>query len=194
MAHELPAPAESGRVYEETHLVGPGDTTPSGRMRLDEIARWLQDVAFGDLVDAGLRDEGFWILRRTRLIVERFPRFAEELRLRTFCTGASALAAERRTSVSGSEGAAVEAVSIWVNIDRETRVPARLPEAFWDAYGDSTSGRKARLSAPGASARPTSTSPATSTTPSTGSSSRNGSTANRRAASTPRSSIGRPRP
>ena len=144
MAHELPAPAESGRVYEETHLVGPGDTTPSGRMRLDEIARWLQDVAFGDLVDAGLRDVGFWILRRPRIIVVGFPRFAVVLRLRTFCTGASALAAERRTTVSGSEGAAVEAVSIWVNIDRETRVPARLPEAFWDAYGDSTSGRKAR--------------------------------------------------
>ena len=144
MADELAEPSESGRVYEETHLVGPGDVTPGGRMRLDEIARWLQDVAFGDLVDAGLRDEGFWILRRTRLMVERFPRFAEALHLRTFCTGASALAAERRTSISGSEGAAVEAVAIWVNIDRETRMPARLPDAFWNAYGDATDGRKAR--------------------------------------------------
>src|SRR3954453_15530541 len=32
---ELPEPSESGRVYEETHLVGPGDVSPGGRMRLD---------------------------------------------------------------------------------------------------------------------------------------------------------------
>jgi acyl-ACP thioesterase len=113
-------------------------------MRLDEIARWLQDVAFGDLVDAGLSGEGFWIVRRTRLRVERFPRFAEELRLSTFCTGASALAAERTTRIEGTEGAALEAVSIWVNVDPETRMPARLPDGFFTAYGESVAGRKAR--------------------------------------------------
>ena len=142
-------------------------------MRLDEIARWLQDVAFGDLVDAGLAGEGFWIVRRTRLVVERFPRFAEKLRLDTFCTGASALAAERRTSIQGSDGAAVEAVSIWVNLDPETRMPARLPDGFFAAYGEAVAGRKARgrLRHPappdgaterlGPSATPTSTSPGT---------------------------------
>jgi len=113
-------------------------------MRLDEIARWLQDVAFGDLVDAGLGGAGFWVVRRTRMLVERFPRFAETVRLRTFCTGASALAAERRTTVTSAEGTALEAVSIWVNLDPETRMPARLPNAYWAAYGDAIAGRKAR--------------------------------------------------
>jgi acyl-ACP thioesterase len=126
------------------HLVGPGDVTPDGRMRLDEIARWLQDVAFGDLVDAGLGGVGFWIVRRTRMVVERFPRFAEGVRLQTYCSGASALAAERRTTVTSGEGAAMEAVSIWVNLDPETRMPARLPDAFFAAYGDATAGRRAR--------------------------------------------------
>jgi acyl-ACP thioesterase len=124
--------------------VGPGDVTPDGRMRLDEIARWLQDVAFGDLVDAGLGGVGFWIVRRTRMVVERFPRFAESLSLRTWCSGASALAAERRTAISSPGGASLEAVSIWVNIDPETRMPARLPEAFFEAYGEAAAGRKAR--------------------------------------------------
>jgi acyl-ACP thioesterase len=141
---ELPGPAPGGRVYSESHLVGPADVTPAGRMRLDEIARWLQDVAFGDLVDAGHAGEGFWIVRRTRIVVERFPGFAEDLRLATFCTGASPLAAERRTSIEGSAGAAVEAVSIWVNLDPETRMPARLPEGFHVAYGAAAAGRRAR--------------------------------------------------
>jgi acyl-ACP thioesterase len=144
VSEELALPAPDGRVYEETHLVGPGDVTPDGRMRLDELARWLQDVAFGDLVNAGLVGAGFWVVRRTRMVVERFPRFAESLRLETFCTGASALAAERRTTVTSTEGPAVEAVSIWVNLDPQTRMPARLPESFWAAYGDATAGRKAR--------------------------------------------------
>jgi acyl-ACP thioesterase len=113
-------------------------------MRVDELARWLQDVAFADLVDAGLVDAGFWVVRRTRMAVERFPRFAESLRLETFCTAASALAAERRTTVTSADGAALEAVSIWVNLDPGTRMPARLPESFWAAYGDATAGRKAR--------------------------------------------------
>lgn len=144
VSDDLPPRDPSGRVYEETRIVGPADVTPAGRMRLDEIARWLQDVAFGDLVDAGHADEGFWIVRRTRLVVERFPVFAERLGLETFCTGASALAAERRTTASGSAGAQVEAVSIWVNLDPETRMPARLPEGFFAAYGTATAGRKAR--------------------------------------------------
>jgi acyl-ACP thioesterase len=113
-------------------------------MRVDELARWLQDVAFADLVDAGLVDAGFWVVRRTRMVVERFPRFAESLRLETFCTAASALAAERRTTVTSADGTALEAVSIWVNLDPVTRMPARLPESFWAAYGDATAGRKAR--------------------------------------------------
>ncbi len=141
---ELTAPAPNGRTYEESHLVGPGDVMPDGRMRLDEIARWLQEVAFGDLVDSGFAGEGFWIVRRTRMAIERFPRFAETLRLSTFCTGASALAAERRTSVAGSDGGAVEAVSIWVNLDPKTRLPARLPDGFYSAYGEAVAGRKAR--------------------------------------------------
>jgi acyl-ACP thioesterase len=112
-------------------------------MRLDELARWLQDVAYGDVVDAGLTDAGFWIVRRSRIRVDRFPRFPAELRLRTFCSGVSPLAAERRTTVDG-HGASVEAVAIWVNLDPSTRLPARLPEAFRAACGSAGAARRAR--------------------------------------------------
>ena len=40
-----------------------GDVDPSGRLRLDAIARYLQDVASDDAADAGL-DTG-WVARRT---------------------------------------------------------------------------------------------------------------------------------
>jgi acyl-ACP thioesterase len=138
----IPGPV-GARIYEESHRVGPADVTPAGRMRLDEIARWLQDLAYADIVDAGLSDVGFWIVRRCRIRVERFPRFPAELRLRTFCSGVSPLAAERRTSIDG-DGARVETVAVWVNLDPSTRLPARLPERFRAAYGPIAAERRAR--------------------------------------------------
>jgi acyl-ACP thioesterase len=143
MDDELIVPPAGARVYEERHRVGPADVTTAGRMRLDEIARWLQDLAYADLVDAGLADVGFWVVRRCRIRVERFPRFSAELRLRTFCSGLSPLAAERRTTIDG-DGAAVEAVAVWINLDPQTRLPARLPERFRAAYGPVAGARRAR--------------------------------------------------
>jgi len=140
---ELIAPPAGARVYEERHRVGPADVTTAGRMRLDEIARWLQDLAYSDLVDAGLEDVGFWVVRRCRIRVERFPRFPSELRLRTFCSGLSPLAAERRTTIDG-DGSAAEAVAVWISLDPETRHPARLPERFRAAYGPVAGSRRAR--------------------------------------------------
>src|SRR5205814_9256418 len=43
-----------GRVFEREMLPGLADASGSGRVRVDAIARWLQDVAYADLVAAGL--------------------------------------------------------------------------------------------------------------------------------------------
>lgn len=131
---ELGPVPSSGRVFEEHLRVGPGGVTPGNRARFDQIACWLQDLACHDVVDGDLDGAGFWIVRRTRIRVERFPRFTEKLRLRTFCSGASRALAERRTSIDGDYGAAIEAVSVWVNVDPESHLPARLPEGFMAAY------------------------------------------------------------
>jgi acyl-ACP thioesterase len=133
-ADELVPVPSSGRVFEDHLRVGPADVTPADRAGLDRIASWLQDIAYHDVVDGGLEGAGFWIVRRTRIRVERFPRFTENLRLRTFCGGASRALAERRTSIDGDAGAAIETVSVWVNVDPESHLPARLPEEFMAAY------------------------------------------------------------
>jgi hypothetical protein len=58
---------------------GIADADGDGRCRLDAMARWLQDIAYADLIDAGFEGEGAWIVRRTRIRVEAFPRFGEDL-------------------------------------------------------------------------------------------------------------------
>jgi acyl-ACP thioesterase len=133
-----------GRIFEQRIRPGIADADASGRCRLDAIARWLQDVAYADLVDAGFEGRGAWIVRRTRIRVERFPRFGEELSLRTFCSGIGRFSAERRTSVGG-DGAAVETASLWICMDPERGRPMRFDQDFIDAYAESAGGRDASV-------------------------------------------------
>jgi acyl-ACP thioesterase len=134
----------AGRSFQQTMRPGIADADDAGRCRLDAMARWLQDIAYTDLIDAGFEGEGAWIVRRTRIRVEAFPRFGDELELRTFCSGIGRFSAERRTSISGS-GAAVETVALWVCLDPERGRPMRFPPEFLAAYEESAGGRDANV-------------------------------------------------
>jgi acyl-ACP thioesterase len=123
---------------------GVADGDAGGRCRLDAIARWLQDIAYGDLVDAGFEGRGAWIVRRTRIRVETFPRFGDQLELRTFCSGIGRFSAERRTSILG-ETAAVETVALWICLDPERGRPIRFDEDFLATYQESAAGRDANV-------------------------------------------------
>jgi acyl-ACP thioesterase len=123
---------------------GIADGDAAGRCRLDAIARWLQDVAYADLIDSGFEGRGAWIVRRTRIQVGRFPRFGEDLTLRTFCSGIGRFSAERRTSIRGRT-AAVEAGSLWVCLDPERGRPMRFSPDFIAVYEESAGGRDANV-------------------------------------------------
>jgi acyl-ACP thioesterase len=141
---ELVAPPAGGRVFAHPAAVGLADVAPSGRARLDAIARWLQDAALADWVDADLGGGGVWVLRRLRLRVERFPRFGAALTVETFCSGTGALVAERRSTVRDDAGAAVQAVALWVHLDPDGAHPRPVPAGFEAIYGAATAGRRVR--------------------------------------------------
>ncbi|HEY3961167.1 MAG TPA: acyl-ACP thioesterase domain-containing protein [Gaiellaceae bacterium] len=116
------------------------DTDASGRLRLDAVARYLQDVASDDWLDAGFESsESVWVVRRTELTVEQ-P-FADDgvVALKTWCSGIAAAAASRRYSLTGDRGGRIEAESVWIHLDRELQ-PVRLPESFREVYGPSAAG------------------------------------------------------
>ena len=141
----MPGPA-SGRSFTGRHRVGAADVGADGGAHVFAIARWLQETAFADGLDSGFGAEAFWIIRRLRLDIRRLPAFPEKLELTTWCSGKGKTVAERRTTISGEGGADVAAEAIWVHVDPETRMPARLPAEFEEIYGPSTEGRKARAS------------------------------------------------
>ncbi len=138
---------EVGRVYGGRQRVRLGDITPSGTVRLDAVARYLQDVANDDAYDSGIANPAEWVVRRTVIEVRQPAHLREDLELRTFCSGTGPCWAERRTSVQGSSGASIEAATLWVQVAAASGRPVRLDPHFVAVYGPSAAGRtvKARL-------------------------------------------------
>jgi acyl-ACP thioesterase len=147
----VPRPGEV-RQFAHERWAGVAEVAPSGRLRLDSIARWAQDVAWADVVDAGLRDLTIWLVRRTRIRVRHFPRLDESYRLTTYVTGLGRMWAERRTDivpVGEDSGPIAEVSCLWVHIDPERLLPTPVHQVEIDMWtGPSTRPIKARLHHP----------------------------------------------
>ncbi len=145
-----PSPSEQGRVFRGLRRCRLGDVTSAGRLRLDALARYAQDVSDDDTTDAGLGDELGWVVRRTMIDVVASARLAEDLTFTTFCSGLGRRWAERRLRVVGSDGAHYEIATLWIGVDLETGRPRTLTDRFLAIYETAAAGRKvsARLILP----------------------------------------------
>jgi acyl-ACP thioesterase len=133
--------AGPGRRYRGEARVRLADVDRTGRVRLDALARYLQDVGNDDAIDAIPGDAMNWVVRRTTVEVGRWAGFREDLTLTTWSSGAGGRWAERRTTITGDRGAHVEAAVLWIHVDPTSGRPLRLPASFAAAYGASHGGR-----------------------------------------------------
>lgn len=138
------------RVFAASRVVRGTDVITDGRLRLDAMARYLQDAAEDDVTDAGLREPYVWVLRRCALDITGFPRLGQPLTVRTFCSGTGPRWAERTTTLAGDGGELVRATAVWAAVDRDTGRPCPLGAQFHRIYGPSARGRtvSARLAHP----------------------------------------------
>jgi acyl-ACP thioesterase len=157
MEPDWPVRPTEGRVFESSRRVRLADSGADGAVRLDAIARYLQDVATDDSDDAGFATgpgaDHVWVVRQTamRLVPgARWPNLGDHIRLATWCGGLGRAWAIRRTDVSVPGGAAVETSALWIHLDDRGR-PARLDERFLATYAGAGGGRSAstRVRAPG---------------------------------------------
>jgi len=135
---------QTGRVFHGRQRVRLGDIDPVGRLRLDAVARYLQDVANDDAYDSGIANPAEWVVRRTVVEIRRSAVLREDLDLATFCSGTGASWAERRTVIRGELGAEIDAASLWIQVDAASGRPARLTPDFAAVYGPSAGGRVVR--------------------------------------------------
>ena len=141
-----------GRRYCTQYKVRLGDVGADGSLRLDGVARLLQDVATDDWDESGLDTDDHWVVRRTALRLAeggRWPRYKELLTLTTWCGGVGAAWAERRTNIEVAGQVVLEASALWVPIDA-TGHPVRISAEFMRIYGETIQGRKvsSRVPAP----------------------------------------------
>jgi acyl-ACP thioesterase len=152
---ELVGRPERGRVFKQSRRPALADCAPSGRVRLDALARWAQDIAYADAEDAGLSESAAWVIRRARIRVRRFPRFGEQFELATFCSGLGRMWAERRTSMArvadgavadgadadGAHADGVELAALWVHLDPRDGRPFPLTADELATWGETAGGR-----------------------------------------------------
>jgi len=113
----------------------------TGRVRLDAVARFLQDAAIEDVQETGWGvPEHLWVVRAIRVDVFAPLLHDGELEVVTWCSGVAAIAAGRRWSIAGDAGGRIEVDSVWIHLDRETQ-PARIDD--FGVYAAAADGRHA---------------------------------------------------
>lgn len=139
-----------GRRFSGFRKVRLGDVSRSGRLRLDALTRYTQDVSDDDTTSAGLDIKPAWVVRRTSIEVMKAAELGEELEFVTYCSALGRSWAERRLEISGSLGARYDVVTLWICIDPVNGRPHTLTEQFRNLFAGSTGGRtvKARLTHP----------------------------------------------
>jgi acyl-ACP thioesterase len=135
----VPIPT-TGRTYAAQRRIRLSDMDARGRMRLDALARFLQDTAIDDVQETGWGlPEHLWFVRRVRVDVLQ-PFVADrEVVLTTWCSGVGSLAAGRRWSVGGDAGGRAEVDSVWIHLDADAN-PARIED--FGVYGDAAGDRR----------------------------------------------------
>jgi acyl-ACP thioesterase len=135
----VPIPAQ-GRTFAESRRVGLTDMDARGRLRLDAVARFLQEIAIDDVDETGWgAPEHLWFVRRMRVDVLE-PFLADRaVELVTWCSGLATVAAGRRWSLTGDRGGRIEVDSVWIHLDAQQR-PARITQ--FEAYAEAAAGRR----------------------------------------------------
>jgi acyl-ACP thioesterase len=150
----VPQPT-SARTFSESRRIRLSEMDGEGRLRLDSVARYLQDVAIDDVDETGWgAPEHLWFLRSMRMEVLAPPLEDTEVEVTTWCSGSAAVAAGRRMSLVGDRGGRVELDSVWIHLGPDAR-PARI-EGFGlyaEAAGDRTVSTRLELPAPPSDAR-----------------------------------------
>jgi acyl-ACP thioesterase len=134
----VPIPSDA-RTFSSQRTVRLADLDARGRLRLDAIARFLQDVAIEDVDETGWgMPEHLWFVRSIRL--DLVAPFLDDrtVELVTWSSGLAAVAAGRRWSVTGDAGGRLEVDSVWIHLGPDGR-PARIED--FEPYAEASRGR-----------------------------------------------------
>lgn len=150
MIAELVSLPATGRIFRSTRRIRLSDRAEDGRLRLDSVARYLQDIAIDDADETGWgAPDHLWVMRRIRIDVVTPPIEDDHVELATWCSGTASVAAGRRMSLVGDRGGRIELDSVWVHLGPNAR-PARIEgfEEYSEAGGSRVVSTRLELALP----------------------------------------------
>lgn len=131
IATPLPDCPDIEQAFATSWPVRLGDTDGHDRLRLDAVARYLQDIGFDhlDAVEDGDAHQA-WIVRRTVIDVYEPIVFGDRVHLRRWADALSNRWCDMRIQLKGERGGHIEAAAFLIHIDPVAGRPARMSDAF----------------------------------------------------------------
>lgn len=144
-AHVLaPAPPPE-RCFEATRPVRTADVDSAYRLRLDGVARYLQDMGSDNLAAFGFDDtDPLWVVRRTVIDVHRPAVWPARIRLRRWCSAHSTRWSAMRVQLTSDADALIETEGFWINIGTDTGMPARISDGLLESLASTTDEHRLR--------------------------------------------------
>ncbi|MFF0492207.1 acyl-[acyl-carrier-protein] thioesterase [Nocardia sp. NPDC004068] len=129
--HPLTPLPESGHIFDVERRFGTVDMDEHQYLRIDGIARHLQEAGVDHLVHTGAMDtHPHWIVRRTVIDVVRPVEWPATLRIRRWCGAMSSRWLAMRVRIDADNGGLIESEGFWIHMNKETMSPSRVSDRF----------------------------------------------------------------
>lgn len=137
--HRLARLPETGYVYRTAWRVATGDIGGDLDLRLDAVARYIQEVGAENLVDAGEAEEHpHWLVQRTVVDVIEPIDFPNEISFSRWCSALSSRWCTMRVDLVGSDGGRIETEGFWIAINAKTLTPQRVSDSLVARFASTT--------------------------------------------------------
>ncbi|MDH4196925.1 MAG: thioesterase [Candidatus Aminicenantes bacterium] len=121
-------------IYDQKFFIHTYEIDAEGRAQVLALLNFLQDAAAGhasrlgfsvpDLVKRGLT----WVLSRYRVSIQRYPRFFEEVTVKTWPSGLQSYFALRDFEISDAKGPFLAATTSWMLLNLKTKQPVKAED------------------------------------------------------------------
>lgn len=134
--HELP---ETGYVYSTSWRLLTSDVDRHLHLRLDGVARNIQEVGAEHLADAGAAERHpHWLVQRTVIDVIEPITLPSDITFRRWCSALSPRWCTMRVRLDGSEGGRIETEGFWILMNKDTLMPSRVADEVFDLFASTT--------------------------------------------------------
>ncbi|MGW4534651.1 acyl-[acyl-carrier-protein] thioesterase [Nocardia sp. NPDC004340] len=135
----------SGHIFDVDRRLSTVDMDENRKMRIDGIARHLQDAGVDHLMHIGsLESHPHWIVRRTVIDVLRPIAWPTRLRVRRWCSGVSPRWCTMRVRIDSEAGGLVDTEGFWIHVNKATMSPSRLTDEFFELMATTTDDHRLR--------------------------------------------------